>query len=360
MNVKILDFKERAELLAQRGIPVIPVPAGSKEAKLPEWQKKATTDAAQIAQWFATNSGFNTGAVAKAVVGGFWFLDCDIAGLKERIESETGQTMPRTLTVETSRNRRHYYFKQTAESAAMGNIGKGDLTEGLFDAQVNNKYVVGPGSIHPSGSVYTLVDDAEIVEAPSWLIKWIKSYRKVQKEFVKTEQLDSLLAVIKVDAGLTPYVNRIDEEISVGDNMACPLHDPSIVTEGHSNRSFAVVQAEDGSFIFRCYHSGCGLKGDVIRFVMAKDETKFPQALNTVLEETYGQGEPIEVAEDFQLVKGLMRKLRTTNESFLLKEIERRYPERVEERKQVRGEEYWMYSIREYTKETQCQSAQTH
>jgi putative DNA primase/helicase len=39
---------------------------------------------------------------------------------------------------------------------------------------VNNKYVVAPGSIHPSGATYELVDNAEIVPAPDWLIDWIK------------------------------------------------------------------------------------------------------------------------------------------------------------------------------------------
>lgn len=312
-----------------------------------------------IAQWFSANNDFNSGAVAKPVVGGFWFLDCDIAGLKERIEAETGFKLPRTFTVETSRSRNHYYWKQTTESIAMGNLGKTDLIEGIFDAQVNNKYVVGPGSVHPSGAVYTIVDDSEIVEAPSWLVNWCKSYKKNKKEFTKTEQADSLNAVIRVDAGMAPYDSRIDEIITEGENMACPLHDASIVTEGHSNKSFAVVQVEDGSFIFRCYHSGCDLKGDVFKFVMAFDKVNFWTAMNTVLSEVYGENEPMEVAEDFQLVKRMMRKLKTKDEGFILEEIERRYPERVEERKQVRGESYWSHSIKEYAKETTCLSAST-
>jgi len=40
----------------------------------------------------------------------------------------------------------------------------------LCDVKLHNGYVVGPGSIHPTGkALRRVVNDAEIAEAPNWL-----------------------------------------------------------------------------------------------------------------------------------------------------------------------------------------------
>ncbi len=172
-----MTFKDIASRMTARGVPVVPVPPNSKATHLKGWPSLATTDAAQIEQWNSENQNYNAACVAKPQ--GFWFLDADEPELAERIEQETGKEFPETFTVESREGRRHYYFRQTESSRAMGNVPKTALKEPLFDAQVSNKYVVAAGSIHPdTEKPYCVVNDAEIVPAPEWLLDWIKGQRK--------------------------------------------------------------------------------------------------------------------------------------------------------------------------------------
>jgi hypothetical protein len=86
------NFKENAMLLAARGIPVIPLRPREKGAVLEGWPNLATTDLTRIAKWNQQNAQYNVGAVAK--LDGFWMLDCDVLGLPQTIEKETGEVFP--------------------------------------------------------------------------------------------------------------------------------------------------------------------------------------------------------------------------------------------------------------------------
>jgi putative DNA primase/helicase len=167
------SFKEIAMPLVARGIPVIPIPPRQKGAVLKDWPNLATTELEQIEKWNEENPQYNVGAVAK--LNGFWMLDCDVPDLQQTIEKETGNVFPPTFSVRSSKGL-HFYFKHTAASHALKrNIQlKGEQGNVLCDAKVHNGYVVAPGSIHPSGKRYEVVNDAGIVEAPNWLVTWIK------------------------------------------------------------------------------------------------------------------------------------------------------------------------------------------
>jgi Bifunctional DNA primase/polymerase, N-terminal/AAA domain len=190
-------FVSRSQFLAERDIPVVPVPPKQKGCILKEWNQKATTDSAQLEKWNDENAAFNTGAVAKP--DGICVFDGDHPGIIERIERETGHKLPSTLTVQGSKPTPlgHYYFKQTARSRALGNRQL-NLTDDqgrevkpavrVFDFQQHNKYVVGPGSTHPSGSIYAVVDDSEIIEIPDWLCEWIDKVTRVQPQPQATSQ----------------------------------------------------------------------------------------------------------------------------------------------------------------------------
>lgn len=170
-----MSFKETAATMLGRNIPVIPIPPREKGTKLKNWPKLATTDIVQIERWNSENPEYNCGAVATAE--GVWILDCDIPDLAQQIEREAGHSLPATFVVQSSKGS-HYYFKQTAASRAMRNR----KVEHLFDAQVQNKYVVAPGSVHPSGILYTITDDSPIVEAPGWVIDWVldRTQKRIQ------------------------------------------------------------------------------------------------------------------------------------------------------------------------------------
>lgn len=167
-------FKEIAEPLIERGVPVIPLRPKTKIAFLEGWEKLASTDTVQVGQWDTEYADANAACVAYATPDGIWFLDIDKPGYSKQIEAETGKKMPETFMVRTSPGKGHFYFKQSAASIAMGNAqGKDSDGRETWSARVDNRYVVAPGSFHPTtGLRYEVLRDSKIVEAPDWLVQW--------------------------------------------------------------------------------------------------------------------------------------------------------------------------------------------
>lgn len=172
-----MTFLARAMLLTRYGIPVIPVEPQSKRAILKDWPTSATTDPAQIAEWNTKNPACNCAAVGRK--GGFWILDVDNPVVFEQIEKDTGYRADEldTLITKSSGDKRHIYFRHTAQSEAMGNFSRDDANGELFSIRALNSYVVGPGSIHPNTKQpYEVVTEPiwdEIPVAPEWLLNWL-------------------------------------------------------------------------------------------------------------------------------------------------------------------------------------------
>lgn len=179
------QFKDIALPLITRGIPVIPLRPKTKIAFLTGWEKLATTDLSQVETWDREYPDANAASVAKAHIGGYWFLELDRPEAGQRIETETGQRVPDTFRVRSSPGRGHLYWKQNARSLAMGNITQNFVKDTDWSARVCDEYVVSPGSWHPtSGRQYETVNATEIIEAPDWLIDWLIS-QKLDKKAVQ-------------------------------------------------------------------------------------------------------------------------------------------------------------------------------
>lgn len=167
-------FKEIAEPLVNRGVPVIPLRPKTKIAFLNNWQDIASTDLAKVEKWDEEYSDANGACVAFAKQDGIWFLEIDKQGFAQTIEQQTQQKLPDTFMVRSSPGRGHFYFKQTPASIAMGNLqGKDENGKEAWSARVDNRYVVAPGSYHPtSGKKYETLRDLPIIPAPQWLVEW--------------------------------------------------------------------------------------------------------------------------------------------------------------------------------------------
>lgn len=178
-EIKITPFEERAHFLAERGIPCTPLKIGTKQAFISGWEESATCDLDQIAKWNKDYPENNVGAVAKAKLGGYWFLELDSVDAAERIERETGKRIPETLTVLSSPGHTHFYFRHSALSLArLTNLAQGFVKHNDWSARVDKMYVVAPFSVHPkTGLRYEVLTDADIVEAPVWLIDWLLSQK---------------------------------------------------------------------------------------------------------------------------------------------------------------------------------------
>lgn len=78
-----------------------------------------------------------------------------------------------TYAVKTRRGA-HYYFLQTAASRRLGNVAAA-----CFDFQASKfRYVVGEGSIHPSGHVYRCLKDLPLTEIPDELVIAMSSAKR--------------------------------------------------------------------------------------------------------------------------------------------------------------------------------------
>jgi hypothetical protein len=161
------------DILVKYGIPGTPL--RGKAPFLTAWQNCATTDEAQMRAWSRIPGVTGFGGVAKAEIGGFWVLETDSTDVAKRFKDATGETLPNDGLVTRSRQGGHRWFKQTAESIAMGNIPQGEVIGQDFSARVHNQQCVMPGSWHPLGGSYSMAHDAAPKDASTTLINWLKS-----------------------------------------------------------------------------------------------------------------------------------------------------------------------------------------
>jgi hypothetical protein len=98
-------------------------------------------------------------------------VDEDRTGAFAKFATSIGQAVEPTFAVDTAKGR-HYYYRQ-AEGAPIGN-GRGKLAGHDIDIRGGGAglggYVVGPGSVHQTGVVYTPVDSTMPIQpVPGWL-----------------------------------------------------------------------------------------------------------------------------------------------------------------------------------------------
>lgn len=177
LNKKIRSWKE----IANTSGPVYPVhgivksqctcgdpncPKPGKHPWTPHGYKDATTDDAQITEWVKQKPHANVGI---ATGGETCVIDVDgpPGQLKlDRLERDLG-ALPETWEVRTGRDGgRHLYFLKPAATR----LKSRSIAPGL-DIKAEGGGVVGPGSMHISGKLYTVLDEGrDMLELPEvWL-----------------------------------------------------------------------------------------------------------------------------------------------------------------------------------------------
>ena len=168
-----------ARKFVEAGGHVIFFPRGTKACTLPNWQNLATNDL-QTALALAQADPFaNVGIVGKE--NGFWGLDDD-GGLVKEYEAQYGPLQ--TYQTRTVSGGRHFIFRQSPASWAMGNVSIDDERgKELLSARVNNRYVVAAGSwaypnndeLQPLTQYVAINPAAPFTEAPQLLLDFIKA-----------------------------------------------------------------------------------------------------------------------------------------------------------------------------------------
>lgn len=86
--------------------------------------------------------------------------------------------LPSTRTIRTPTGGVHLYFKHPGFKVR-NSVSK--LCPGV-DIRGDGGFVVGPGSPHKNGGIYTVVNEAEVAEAPEWLLSWPGLHQAPKKE----------------------------------------------------------------------------------------------------------------------------------------------------------------------------------
>ncbi|MBT2391639.1 bifunctional DNA primase/polymerase [Streptomyces sp. ISL-1] len=131
-----------------------------------------TADEAEVRRLFGgqlRNVGVAVGACTGPDGARLLVVDSDRPGAIEDTAADLGQQHAPTMRVFTAKGHHDYYWAPA--DAQLGN-GLGAL-KGKFDGDVRagNAYVIGPGSVHATGVIYTLEDpNCWPAPAPEWLL----------------------------------------------------------------------------------------------------------------------------------------------------------------------------------------------
>lgn len=163
-------FATVAPGLAARGLHVFPCEDGGKRPHpivgATGGYKHATTDARQVAAWATAAPRANIGLVAGP--SGFVVLDLDGEDAIPHAAA-LGSHNGDTLTIATARGWHRYYTRP-----ALPHIGNAALAPHL-DVRGDAGYVLGVGSVHPSGHVYAVLHRRTIAPCPSGVVDALRA-----------------------------------------------------------------------------------------------------------------------------------------------------------------------------------------
>ena len=173
-----------------------------------QWSRLATVSPAVIRAMLADGL-WNIGIACK--LSGLLVVDEDRPGAFAAFAASIGEIVPPTFTVSTAKGR-HYYFRQ-AEGTPLGN-GRGRLAGHGIDVRGggtgNGGYVVGPGSVHATGVIYTPVDSsAPVLPVPGWLAEALRPPSPEPRRAGRTvSTFSALKGLVRVVLEATPERDR--------------------------------------------------------------------------------------------------------------------------------------------------------
>jgi hypothetical protein len=170
--------------LIDRGMAVFPLRPNSKLPAVKDWENRATLDREHAAAFWTARPSYNIGVACGP--SNLLVIDCDVAtddkappdgfnmigisdglGVLGELARRARGDLPATYTVATPSGGTHLVYRQPAGVRLRPTIG----TLGwLLDTRGHGGYVVAAGSTLPNGG-YELVDDADPVELPAWLVQ---------------------------------------------------------------------------------------------------------------------------------------------------------------------------------------------
>jgi hypothetical protein len=232
---------------ATKGFHVFPVRtdlvSGRKVPRIANWRELATTDTAQITEWWNEWPEANIGCVPDK--SGCFVADLDRKGGKDgvarlvELADLIGETLPETLTTRTASGGEHRWFRGRAPNSVDA-IAPGIDIRGARETPTGLKlgFVVMPPSRFGDGPCYEVQQDAPIAECPWFSALAIRSAggNVVMHPVVDVEP-DLPCNAFRARTYLGKLVERGEVAIEGqgGDsktyNVACALHDLGLSEE---------------------------------------------------------------------------------------------------------------------------------
>lgn len=185
-------------------------PDAGKHPSIQRGVRLASSDPAQIEEWFANETRPLNIAIATGLDSNLTILDIDTAdgklGDETWKEIHRENTEPSTLTVETGSGGLHFYFTyNSALNTSSNTLGKG------IDCRNDGGYVVAPPSKHRSGGVYSFLTDVRATKTtplPSHLSKRKENRGRPKKN-------DMFTAKYKIDdvEGMLEHISAEDRDM---------------------------------------------------------------------------------------------------------------------------------------------------
>jgi hypothetical protein len=183
--------KSNIQTIAERSIArgenrVLPIAVGGKNPAI-SW-KNSPIDAASTSEWAGLAQSWidsldqqfpelNACVIAKP--DEYVFIDNDTAKeFREGYEKFSGEKYPETFTTSATPNHYQEHFRQTDLTRTMGNIVQFSVDGISLSVRQRNLYVLAEGSRHPSGRIYEVVVDADIIPMPDKMAEYIQHLDK--------------------------------------------------------------------------------------------------------------------------------------------------------------------------------------
>jgi hypothetical protein len=192
----------------------------------------------------------NYGVIAG--LGGLVIVDSDSEESTLTIE----QDLPETFTVTSSKPyKRHYYFIATGQlptEKSLSCVNPDNRKENWATIRIANSYVVGPGSTHPDGAIYTVSNNVPIQNIP-WckigqtLARFIVSPPKPIKRFVHRQ--------IREDKGI-PILNILNKNNIALRRIGRELCAPHPIHGSDNGHNLCIDEEKNAWCCRRCLSGG--------------------------------------------------------------------------------------------------------
>lgn len=231
----------RAQEYARQGWRVFPIPAGSKQPMVKNWQQLASTDPATLRDWFP--DGGRSVGIACGIASDLVVIDFDVKADGMALYDWFCEQYPevgKTLTVETGGGGLHAYLRQPEGATARGRQGL--VIEGKkigIDVRSEGNLVVAPPSVHSSGNAYEWRPGGKLQQMGPELLELIGTYESA-REFVVSAPT-SPQALTSYDRAILPFVlgHIVPDNRDDWRDVGFALHDAT----GGSDEGFELWEA---------------------------------------------------------------------------------------------------------------------